>query len=184
MIEAALRDNYSMLRASERLIDLYQKGLLPKSRQDIEQALTGYSTGRVDAVSIISRLKTLLDYESLYWGQRVEREKAIARLHAITAGQSVRRRKKDENKKWPPDKITGSADARDVCCSLLRRRLRLRIIHNMLGLSTKADKAKPSASQQNQAGVGIHSGCPASGNFSGTAETHWSKNSQSRCCCR
>ncbi|PKN68447.1 MAG: hypothetical protein CVU54_14755 [Deltaproteobacteria bacterium HGW-Deltaproteobacteria-12] len=88
MIDAALRDNYSMLRSSERLIDLYQKGLLPKSRQDIEQALTGYSTGRLDAVSIISRLKTLLDYEFLYWSQRVEREKAIARLHAITAGQT------------------------------------------------------------------------------------------------
>ena len=88
MIEAALRDNYSMLRTSEKLIDLYQKGLLPKARQDIEQATTGYSTGRVEAASIIARVKTLLDYEFLYWGQRVEREKAIARLHAITAGTS------------------------------------------------------------------------------------------------
>jgi len=86
MIEAALRDNYSMLLTSEKLIDLYQKGLLPKTRQDIEQATTGYSTGRVEAASIIVRVKTLLDYEFLYWGQRVEREKAIARLHAITAG--------------------------------------------------------------------------------------------------
>ena len=89
MIEAAIRDNYSMLRSSERLIELYQKGLLPKSKQDIEQALTAYSTGRIEAVSIISRLKTALDYETLYWGQLVEREKAIARLHAITAGQAM-----------------------------------------------------------------------------------------------
>lgn len=86
MIEAALRDNYSMLRTSEKLIDLYQKGILPKTRQDIEQAMTGYSTGRTEAVSIIFRVKTLLDYEFLYWGQRVDREKAIARLHAITTG--------------------------------------------------------------------------------------------------
>jgi outer membrane protein, heavy metal efflux system len=86
MIEAALRDNYSMLRSSERLMDIYQKGLLPKSRQDIEQALTNYSTGSGEAANIISRLKTLLDYESLYWGQRVEREKTIARLHAIATG--------------------------------------------------------------------------------------------------
>jgi cobalt-zinc-cadmium efflux system outer membrane protein len=86
MIEAALRDNYSMLRSSEKLMDIYQKGLLPKTRQDIEQALSGYSTGSGEAVSIISRLKTLLDYESLYWGQLVEREKAIARLQAITTG--------------------------------------------------------------------------------------------------
>ena len=86
MIEAAIRDNYSMLRSSERLMDIYQKGILPKGRQDVEQALTGYASGSGEAVSIISRLKTLLDYESLYWGQLVEREKAIARLHAITTG--------------------------------------------------------------------------------------------------
>jgi len=35
---------------------------------------------------VISRLKILLDYESLYWNQFVEREKAIARLQAITEG--------------------------------------------------------------------------------------------------
>ena len=86
MIEAALRDNYSMLLSSEKLIDIYQKGLLPKTRQDIEQALTSYSTGSGEAVNIISRLKTLLDYESLYWSQLVEREKAIARLQALTTG--------------------------------------------------------------------------------------------------
>ena len=94
MIEAALRDNYAMLRTSEKLMDLYQKGLLPRTRQDIEQTLTSYSTGRQEAVSVISRVKTLLDYELLYWGQRVEREKAIARMHAITAGSAGEGEKK------------------------------------------------------------------------------------------
>lgn len=86
MIEAALRDNYAMLRSAERLIEIYQEGILPKTRQDIEQTLTGYSTGRGDAVTVLSRLKTFLDYELLYWSQLAEREKAIARLHAITTG--------------------------------------------------------------------------------------------------
>src|SRR5512145_661788 len=67
MIEASVRDNHSMLRSSERLIEIYSRGLLPKSRQDIEQTLTAYSTGRLEAVSVISRVKTLLDYESQYW---------------------------------------------------------------------------------------------------------------------
>jgi cobalt-zinc-cadmium efflux system outer membrane protein len=79
MIGAALLDNYSMLRSSEKLMAIY-----------IEQALTGYSTGKTEAVTIISRLKTLLDYEALYWSQFVEREKAIARLHAITEGLTAR----------------------------------------------------------------------------------------------
>ncbi|HNY49181.1 MAG TPA: TolC family protein [Smithella sp.] len=86
MIEAALRDNYTMLRSAERLMELYKEGILPKTRQDIEQTLTGYSTGRGETVTILSRLKTLLDYELLYWGQLVEREKAIARLQAIATG--------------------------------------------------------------------------------------------------
>jgi outer membrane protein, heavy metal efflux system len=89
MIGAALRDNYFMLRSSERLMSIYKNGLIPKNSQDIEQALAGYSTGKTEAVTVISRVKTLLDYESLYWSQLVEREKAISRLHAITEGLTV-----------------------------------------------------------------------------------------------
>jgi outer membrane protein, heavy metal efflux system len=86
MIAAAIKDNYSMLRSAEKLMDIYKNGLIPKNSQDLEQALTSYSTGKVDSPAVISRLKTLLDYETLYWAQFVEREKAIARLHAIAEG--------------------------------------------------------------------------------------------------
>ncbi len=86
MIAATVKDNYSMLRSAEKLMDIYKNGLIPKNRQDMEQALTNYSTGKADAAAVISRLKTLLDYETLYVNQLVEREKAISRLQAITAG--------------------------------------------------------------------------------------------------
>ena len=88
MIAAAIQDNFSMLRSSERLMDLYTKGLIPKNTQDVDLALTDYTNGRTDLIVVISRLKTLLDYESLYWNQFVEREKAIARLQAITEGMN------------------------------------------------------------------------------------------------
>jgi len=86
MISAAVQDNLSMVRSSEKLMDLYKNGLIPKNTQDVELALTGYATGRTEAIVVISRLKTLLDYENLYWNQFVEREKAIARLQSITEG--------------------------------------------------------------------------------------------------
>jgi cobalt-zinc-cadmium efflux system outer membrane protein len=86
MISAAIQDNFSMLRSSEKLMDLYRNGLIPKNTQDVELSLTGYATGRTEAIVVIARLKSLLDYETLYWGQFVEREKAMARLHAITDG--------------------------------------------------------------------------------------------------
>ena len=86
MIAAAIQDNLSMLRSSEKLMDLYRNGLIPKNTQDVDLALTEYSNGRADLIVVISRLKTLLDYETLYWNQFAEREKAIARLQGITQG--------------------------------------------------------------------------------------------------
>ena len=85
MIEATVRDNFSMLRSFERLMEIYSRGLLSKGRQDVEQALAAYSTGRLEAVSVMTRVKTILDYESQYWTLRMEREKALARLHAIAS---------------------------------------------------------------------------------------------------
>jgi hypothetical protein len=66
------------------LTELYQNALIPKTYQDFESAIAGYVTGKVEAITVISRLKALLDYELLYWGQITERGKAIARLEAIT----------------------------------------------------------------------------------------------------
>jgi len=84
MTASAIRDNYSMFKTSERLMELYKNGLIPKTSQDFESALAGYGTGRVEAITAISRLKMLIDYETLYWKQLVEREKSIARLEALT----------------------------------------------------------------------------------------------------
>lgn len=84
MVSSSVRDNYSMVKTAEKLMDLYKQGMIPKASQDVEAALAGYRTGRVEAITVISRLKALIDYETLYWAQFVEREKAIARLDALT----------------------------------------------------------------------------------------------------
>ncbi len=83
MVVAVIRDNYSMIRSSEKLMGLYKEGLLPKTYQDFQSALSGYGTGSVEAIVAITRVKNLIEYENLYWNQFVEREKAIARLHGI-----------------------------------------------------------------------------------------------------
>jgi len=94
MVSSGVKDNYFMLKAAEKLMSLYKTGLIPKTEQDFELALSGYATGKVEAITVISRLKALLDFETLYWGQFVEREKAVARLEAIAgisdAGTAVK----------------------------------------------------------------------------------------------
>ena len=73
-----------MMETAGRLMELYKSGLIPKTLQDFELALAGYVTGKVDAITVITRLKSLLDYEILYWEQFAVREKAIARIEALT----------------------------------------------------------------------------------------------------
>jgi outer membrane protein TolC len=94
MVSSSVRDNFSMISAAEKLMGLYKDGLIPKTYQDFELALSGYVSGKVEAITVISRLKALLDFETLYWGQFVEREKAIARIESIAGigdyGSTVR----------------------------------------------------------------------------------------------
>ena len=91
MLSSSIRDNYSMLTTTEKLMSLYKTGLIPKAEQDVELSLSGYASGKIEAITVTNRLKALLDYETLYWGQFVEREKAIARLEAIVGiGESGR----------------------------------------------------------------------------------------------
>ena len=85
MASSALRDNYAMLKTAENLMALYQEGLIPKAHQDFESALAGYVTGKIEAITTITRLKSLIDYEFLFWRQFTDRQKAAARLDGLAA---------------------------------------------------------------------------------------------------
>ena len=85
MVSSALRDNYAMLKTAENLMTLYRQGLIPKANQDFELALAGYVTGKIEAITAITRLKSLIDYEFLSWKQFTDREKAAARLDGLAA---------------------------------------------------------------------------------------------------
>jgi cobalt-zinc-cadmium efflux system outer membrane protein len=84
MLTSSVRDNYSMVQSSETLMNLYRTGLIPKTRQDFDLSLSGYRTGKVEEITVVSRLKSLLEFETSYWTQFVAREKAIARIEALT----------------------------------------------------------------------------------------------------
>lgn len=83
-IASAVKDNHSSYVAADRLMHLYREGLIPKSYQDVDLALAGYAAGSVDALTVITRLKAAIDFEIAYWKRFAERERAVARLEAIT----------------------------------------------------------------------------------------------------
>lgn len=84
-LSSSVRENYLTVTAADRLIRLYKTGLISRTMQDYELALIGYVTGKNDALSVINSLKNLIDYETSYWEQFVEREKAIANIEALIA---------------------------------------------------------------------------------------------------
>ena len=40
-------------------MDLYKNGLIPKTYQDFDSALAGYGTGNVEAITVITTLKSV-----------------------------------------------------------------------------------------------------------------------------
>jgi hypothetical protein len=73
------------LKSAENLMALYRDGLIPKAHQGFELSLSGYVTGKIEAITTITRLKSLIDYELLYWRQFTDRLKAAARLDGLAA---------------------------------------------------------------------------------------------------
>jgi outer membrane protein, heavy metal efflux system len=97
MIASNVRENLSMVTAADRLMKLYTDALIPKTNQDVQLALSGYVAGEIEAMTVILRLKGLLDAELLYWTQYTERQKAIGRLHAVM-GASETKTGENENR--------------------------------------------------------------------------------------
>ena len=81
-----IRDNYTMVQSDDKLMALYKDGLIPKTSQDFELAMGNYVSGKTDALTVINRLKSLLDFELLYWTRFAEKGKAIARIEAVAGG--------------------------------------------------------------------------------------------------
>jgi len=84
MLLSSIGDSMAMIRAAERLMRLYRDGLIPKTNQEIDLLVAVYAAGKGDMPVLIGKFKSLLDYELAYWQQFVDREKAVARIEAIT----------------------------------------------------------------------------------------------------
>jgi len=83
-----LKQQYLAAKASERLLSLYSKGVVPQSSLALESSMASYQVGTVDFLSLIANFTTLLDYETDYYRQLADYETAIARMESLT-GTSI-----------------------------------------------------------------------------------------------
>ena len=75
-----------MFRESSRNLSLLQERLLPKARQSLEVAQSGYVSGKVDFLNLLDAQRTLLAFQLTEVEARVQRELALAELSLLILG--------------------------------------------------------------------------------------------------
>ncbi len=79
-----VKENYLNARTAEKLMSLYQKGIIPQTRLSLESAISGYQVGTVDFLTLLDNLVTLFSFELEYHSQLADYEKALARIEELS----------------------------------------------------------------------------------------------------
>jgi outer membrane protein TolC len=87
-VRYAVNEAYEMASAAERLLRLYDEGILKQARLSLDSALAQYRVGKVDFLTLITSWRRLLDYDLNYREQLAGHEKALARL-AVHVGPGL-----------------------------------------------------------------------------------------------
>jgi outer membrane protein TolC len=78
-----IRDKYLAETTAKRLVSLYSTTIVPQSSLSLESAIAGYEVGKVDFLTLLDNLVTLLNYELSYYEQLSNEEKAVAALEPL-----------------------------------------------------------------------------------------------------
>jgi len=84
---AEIRSAYLDVTTAEGLLNLYKTGIIPQSSSALESSMASYSVGKVDFLTVVTNVITLLEYELGYYEKLVEYEKGIAKLEVLTGNQ-------------------------------------------------------------------------------------------------
>jgi cobalt-zinc-cadmium efflux system outer membrane protein len=88
MISYRIKDQYLAAENSRKLMDLYSKRIIPQASLALESSLTGYSTGSIDFLSVLSNVSAILENEMKYYESRTRLLQSIAVLLELV-GESV-----------------------------------------------------------------------------------------------
>lgn len=75
-----IKDRYLATTTAQRLVKLYGTTIIPQSTLSLESAISGYEAGKVDFLTLLDNLVTLLNYQLSYYEQLTNVEKAIAAI--------------------------------------------------------------------------------------------------------
>lgn len=86
MLAVEFAEKTFMFREATRNLELLNDRLLPRARQSLEVARSGYASGKVDFINLIDAQRTLLDFRLTEVEARIQRELALAELSLVILG--------------------------------------------------------------------------------------------------
>ena len=81
---ARIKEFYISATTAQKLMALFRTGIIPQATLSLESAIAGYEVGKVDFLTLLDNLISLLNDELRYYEEIVNFEKAVAQLEEIT----------------------------------------------------------------------------------------------------
>ncbi len=82
-IVARLKDLHAQASSSDRLVELYGKGVVPQAEVSLSSASAGYQVGKVDFLTLLNNFTVLNEYQLRYYEELTRFDKALAQLEEV-----------------------------------------------------------------------------------------------------
>jgi outer membrane protein TolC len=79
-----VKEQYLQAKASDELLTLYSKALVPQSALALESSMASYQTGALDFESLLGNFQSVLEYEVNYYQELANYQKALVNLEEVT----------------------------------------------------------------------------------------------------
>ena len=83
-VQFEIKQQYLSAKASEQLLSLYTKAVVPQSSLALESSMAAYQVGNVDFLSLLANFTTLWSYETDYYRQLADYQTALAGIELLT----------------------------------------------------------------------------------------------------
>lgn len=85
-----VREQYLAAKSSERLLTLYESGSIPQATLALDSTTSAYEVGKVDFLTLLTSLTSLLTFERQYQQEIARHEQALARLEPLVGEDLIR----------------------------------------------------------------------------------------------
>ncbi|HYG99736.1 MAG TPA: TolC family protein [Terriglobales bacterium] len=83
-LQYELKQMHAMAANADKMLDLYDKAIIPQAQLALASAQSSYSVGTSDFLTVLANFSTIHGYQIDYYRQLADYETALARIEAIT----------------------------------------------------------------------------------------------------